>query len=103
LLPVKRGSKPELSYAYVIRFHLHPTVEVQRGDGIHSVNLCLPNGEIWVFAADAGAMAIEESGFFAALDGPRRTEQIVLRSATKDLKKIAWSFTCIAAHDRRPR
>jgi len=103
LLLVQRGSKPEPNYAYAIRFHLHPSVEVQRGDGASTVNLCLPNGEIWIFNADSGAMAIEESGFFAAPDGPRRTEQIVLRAATKELKKIAWSFTCIAAHDRGPR
>jgi uncharacterized heparinase superfamily protein len=103
VVPVKRGSKPEQGCAYAIRFHLHPSVEVQRGESTNSVNLCLPNGEIWIFTADAGAMAIEESGFFAAPDGPRRTEQIVLRSATKDLTKITWSFTCIAAHDRGPR
>jgi uncharacterized heparinase superfamily protein len=103
LVPVQRDSRPQQSHSYAIRFHLHPSVEVQRSDGANHVSLCLPNGEIWVFNADFGAMAIEESGFFAAPDGPRRTEQIVLRGATKDLKKITWSFICVAAHDRGPR
>jgi uncharacterized heparinase superfamily protein len=103
LLPWRRRRKPESNFVYAIRFHLHPSIEVQRSQIGDSVHLCLPSGEIWVFTADGGAMAIEESGFFAAPDGPRRTEQIVLRSATKEFTTIAWSFTCIAANDRGPR
>jgi uncharacterized heparinase superfamily protein len=101
LLPARRRAKSAPSTAYAIRFHLHPTVEVQPGQTSNGLNLCLPNGEVWAFSADGGALAIEESGFFAAPDGPRRTEQIVLRSATKERTKIVWSFVCIPTQDKR--
>ena len=57
------------------------------------MSLQLPNEESWVFEAGDVALDIEESIFFAGVEGPRRTEQIVVHAHTKDLQAVAWSLT----------
>ena len=63
----------------VLRFHLHPAVKASRSQDGQTVMLVLPNGQSWAFEADGLPLALEESVFFAAADGLRRTEQIVVR------------------------
>ncbi|MDQ4136626.1 MAG: heparinase II/III family protein, partial [Pseudomonadota bacterium] len=61
----------------VIRFHLAPGIRTSLALGGRSVMLTLPNGEAWQFEVHPAAARIQESMFFAAPDGARRTEQIV--------------------------
>ncbi|SFU64863.1 Uncharacterized conserved protein, heparinase superfamily [Methylobacterium sp. 174MFSha1.1] len=72
-----------------IRFHLHPSVRASRvGRGVRLAGAGAP----WLFEADEIDPVIEESVFFAALNGARRTEQIVLHLTAADGTRVAWRF-----------
>lgn len=90
----KGGGAPEgeAGGSVAIRFHLHPKTELYRDAGDRLV-IAGPNGEGWLFACDGLAPAIEESIFFAAPGGPRRTRQIVLAFAPSELPEVQWRFT----------
>jgi len=82
-----------------IRFHLHPSVRASRLQSGQAVMLLLPDGEAWTFEAEQVPLAIEESVFFAAPDGTRRTEQIVLSIDAADTHAVRWSFQRIGRHN----
>ncbi|MGY2047451.1 heparinase II/III family protein [Methylobacterium sp. JK268] len=73
-----------------IRFHLHPSLRVSR-EG-RAVRLQGAGDETWLFEADSVDPVIEESVFFAASNGARRTEQIVLHLDVTDGTSVAWRF-----------
>lgn len=77
---------------FAIRFHLHPTVSVERFDDPHTVLLCLPNGEAWAFAAPTMPVIIEESIYLAGPTGPRRTSQLVLAGDLPETRRVVWTF-----------
>ncbi|WP_298951213.1 heparinase II/III family protein [uncultured Methylobacterium sp.] len=87
------GAGPAVPAA--IRFHLHPTVRAAR-EG-RAVLLSAGNGELWLFEADAVDPVIEESVYFAALNGARRTEQIVLHLAAEAGTRATWRFRRLSA------
>ncbi|KMO16677.1 heparinase II/III family protein [Methylobacterium platani] len=75
--------------AAAIRFHLHPSVRASRvGRGVHLAGAGAP----WLFEVDEIDPVIEESVFFAAFNGARRTEQIVLHLTVGDGTRVAWRF-----------
>ncbi len=83
---------------YVLRFHLAPGVRARtNGDG---VRLEVPDGEIWLFEADAAAF-VEPSILFAAAGGPRPTTQIRVPATTKAAPELHWSFRQLAPPQRR--
>ncbi|ACL60067.1 heparinase II/III family protein [Methylobacterium nodulans] len=92
LRPLREGSGRDETRPVeaAIRFHLHPSVRVGR-EG-HAVRLLGANGETWLFEAEAIDPVIEESVFFAAFNGARRTEQIVLHLSVTDGTRVAWRF-----------
>jgi uncharacterized heparinase superfamily protein len=57
------------------------------------VLLMLPNREAWLFSAEGLKTTIEESVFLGALEGPRRSEQLVVRTNAATTPDIAWRFT----------
>lgn len=73
-----------------IRFHLAPGV-VARELG-EAVLLTLANGELWRFSAEGAGARIAESAFFAASDGTRRTDQIVVAVDPRAVGRVRWSF-----------
>jgi uncharacterized heparinase superfamily protein len=73
-----------------IRFHLAPGVRASRVEG-GAILLVLPNREAWQFTANVEA-GLEESVFFAASEGLRRTEQIVLATDTAATPQVTWRF-----------
>jgi uncharacterized heparinase superfamily protein len=73
----------------VIRFHLAPGVKASRGRSAQVVTLALP-GEAWEFEVSAGEAWLEDSVFFSAMDGARRTEQIVLRLHPAETPSVTW-------------
>jgi uncharacterized heparinase superfamily protein len=75
-----------------IRFHLMPGVKASRAQTGQAAMLVLPNGEAWRFDASAPELRIEESVFFAAPHGMRRTEQIVLAVRPAETAIVRWSF-----------
>jgi uncharacterized heparinase superfamily protein len=54
--------------------------------------LILPNREAWQFEADPGVAQLEDSAFFSATDGTRRTEQIVLIVKPAETPSVRWRF-----------
>jgi uncharacterized heparinase superfamily protein len=83
-----------------IRFHLHPAVSAAIADD--GVLLHLSNGESWHFEASAGAPALADSVFFAATDGMKRTQQIVLAVRTGETPEVRWRFTRLPPPAPRP-
>jgi uncharacterized heparinase superfamily protein len=75
----------------VIRFHLHPDVELSRDE---RQRLVLVAGEQrWTFASPDVAPQVEDSIFFAALAGPRRSRQIVLAFRASAAAAVRWRLT----------
>jgi uncharacterized heparinase superfamily protein len=61
-------------------------------EGIATV-LALPDGDLWLFEAGGLPIGIEESIFFAGSPGPRRIEQLVVRSTTDEGTTVNWSLS----------
>ncbi|MBV9243992.1 MAG: heparinase II/III family protein [Methylobacteriaceae bacterium] len=92
LRPSSARARTPSSLNYAIRFHLHPAAQVQMlPDGL-AVEIRLPGGEAWLFAAAGMAIETEESIFFAAPDGARRTRQLVVRANFGHMAHVSWSF-----------
>jgi uncharacterized heparinase superfamily protein len=89
-----------------IRFHLHPRVAPLREQGRNAVALTQPDGTVWRFSVadpETGSLgtlqppdlAIEDSMFFADVDGRRPTRQIVVKpglDASGKPAALAWRF-----------
>lgn len=91
LRPVVEGAAPRPE-PFAIRFHLHPSVRVERLDDPHTILLTLPNGEAWAFAAPHLEVNVEESVYLAATGGPRRTSQLVLAGGAARTPRVIWTF-----------
>jgi uncharacterized heparinase superfamily protein len=88
LRPTRRKTHSDITLA----FHLHPDVRASLVEDGEGVLLALPDGEIWLFAAEGCRAELEESIFFAGSSGPRRTDQIVLRLGERAGARVNWSF-----------
>lgn len=80
------------AYPYAVRFHIHPSVELQSALEDRAVVLTLPDRQCWVFASPDAPVAIEESIFFAAADGAHACEQIVIYGDSEHQPRITWSI-----------
>jgi len=78
---------------YAIRFHVHPAVSIERTINGAGVLLQLPSAATLIFEAGGLPIDVEESIFFAAPEGPRPCEQIIVYGSAGDINEIAWSFT----------
>jgi uncharacterized heparinase superfamily protein len=76
----------------VIRFHLAPGIKASRTQGGRVVMLVLPNREAWQFEVSPGVAQVEDSMFFSATEGARRTEQIVVAVNPADHPEVRWRF-----------
>ncbi len=90
LIPAKGDATANVNYA--IRFHIHPSVTLTLISEGAAILLETPGGANLVFDAAGLPLAIEESVFFAAPEGPRPCEQIVIYGASADIDEIDWSF-----------
>ena len=89
---------------YAIRFHLHPSVKASRRADGRSVLLLLPGNESWLFTTSALQVDLEESVYLSALDGPRRTDQIVIPGRAQRVPRVVWTMIraeSAAAGERR--
>jgi uncharacterized heparinase superfamily protein len=90
LIPANGSAAANVNYA--IRFHIHPTVTLTLISDGAAILLETPGGASLVFDSGGLPLAIEESIFFAAPEGPRPCEQIVIYGASADIAEIDWSF-----------
>jgi uncharacterized heparinase superfamily protein len=82
---------------FALRFHLHPLVKASRLQDSHGAMLMLPNKEVWTFNAYEDRVELEESAYLAGPDGPRRTFQIVVYGSAREISRVQWTFSMIAA------
>jgi uncharacterized heparinase superfamily protein len=86
---------------YAIRFHIAPGVVLTRiWEGL-GVLLRTAAGARLTFEAGGLPVDVEESIYFAAPEGPRACEQIVVYGAAADIDEVAWSFA-VPAPQRGP-
>ncbi|QXX75760.1 hypothetical protein MHY1_02591 [Methylovirgula sp. HY1] len=79
-------------YPYAMRFHIHPAVHLQSVLDDSAVLLTLPDTSRWIFDTPDARISVEESIYFAAADGPRANQQIVIYGDTAQTTQIAWTF-----------
>lgn len=77
---------------YAIRFHLHPTVQMERDSVENIVYLGLLNGEIWQFSAKDVDITIEDSVFLSDIHGIRPSKQLALYGFASHVSTIRWHF-----------
>ncbi|MCQ8239258.1 heparinase II/III family protein [Rhizosaccharibacter radicis] len=68
----------DVSPGFVLRFHLHPAVVVERDEEHGGALLSLPGGGRWRFRADVGRITLEDS-IYAGNGTPVRCRQIVVQ------------------------
>ena len=86
---VVEASSPQ---PYVVRFHLHPSVDASMQQGGDAALLRLPSGGGWRLRADAARMTLEESIYLGG-PAPRRTVAVVLSGAQDGAQQIKWAIT----------
>ncbi|TCT11788.1 putative heparinase superfamily protein [Tepidamorphus gemmatus] len=97
------GGRATADPTYAVRFHLHPQVRASRTrDGTHVV-LALPSGSAWEFFAGGAEISIEESVYLGGVEGPRRSEQIVVHGRCRHVPRVSWRLRRIERQTRRRR
>lgn len=78
------------SAARMTRFHLHPSMQAMAlSDG--AILLKAANGISWRFECTGADLQLDDSVFFAAIDGTRRTTQLVLTA--RDMEQpVGWAL-----------
>lgn len=82
---------------YVLRFHLHPTVEASIAPAFTvsepTVRLRLADGQVWLFASNGDPAALEESVYFGRAGQGQPSRQIVLAGRTGNGDTlVSWSL-----------
>jgi uncharacterized heparinase superfamily protein len=85
----------ERGLSYVVRFHLHPSVDVSLQQDGEAALLRLPSGAGWRLRAEAGHMTIEESVYLGG-SALRRSEQVVLNGYADGPQQVKWGITKVA-------
>ncbi len=101
-LSVPIGHTPLIShssFAFALRFHVHPDVRLTLARDLKSALLILANGDGWRFRCDNGPIKIEKSVYLGRGYKPERCEQIVVHGdALSDnngddrSNRVRWSF-----------
>jgi uncharacterized heparinase superfamily protein len=77
---------------FVIRFHVHPTVQVQVTQGGSAAFLRGPSGAGWRLRVSGAAVSLADSVYLGGRGDPRRTQQILLTGETRDDgAKVKWA------------
>ncbi|MGA8169664.1 MAG: heparinase II/III family protein, partial [Methylocystis sp.] len=84
---------------FAARFHLHPGVGAEPGADGRGIALALPSGARLLFEAGGFATRLEESIFFAAPEGARKTMQIVVAGPARPGVKLRWTFARVENFD----
>ena len=79
-------------YSFIVRFHLHTAVRASSVRNGSKIVLLLPNRAAWIFSSSGGVLSLEESVFLGEENGPRRTQQIVIRSLPGNQTPVKWAL-----------
>jgi uncharacterized heparinase superfamily protein len=80
---------------YVVRFHLHPTVDASLQQDGDAALLRLPAGSGWRLRADGAQVTLEESIYLGG-EEPQRSEQVVLTGYAEGPQTVKWAITKVA-------
>jgi uncharacterized heparinase superfamily protein len=94
------ASQSDRDPGFALRFHLHPSVKAEPAADGRSVRLGLPHGEAWIFDAGGLPVHVDDSIFFAAPDGARRTQQLVVAGTCRQTATVNWRFRLDQAGSR---
>lgn len=86
---------------FAVRFHLHPSVRVTRLTHRNGAMLMLPNRDVWTFEGYDNSVDIEDSVYLASLEGPRRSQQIVIYGNARQGARVTWSFVQVDPAEAR--
>ncbi|MBH0237251.1 heparinase II/III family protein [Methylobrevis albus] len=86
-----RGRLPAARDRFAVRFHLHPAIRASRTGG-GEVLLLAPDGEAWRFHCGEIEPELEESVYFSAVHGRRRSLQIVLSGRARATPQVSWTL-----------
>ena len=78
---------------FAVRFHLHPSIRVNRLTDGHGAVLLLPNKDVWNLDTHEDEVVLEESVYLAGHDGPRRTTQVVIYGRAREINRVHWTFS----------
>ncbi len=96
----KKSAKGEsAAHEFSARFHLHPSVGAAPQAQGRGIELTLPSGARLLFEAGGYTPRLEESIFFAAPEGARKTMQIVVPGPAKPGMRLRWTFTRVEDFD----
>ncbi len=87
----------EAGHEYVLRFHLHSTVEASIAPAFTvsepTIRLRLADGQVWLFASEGAKLALEESVYFGYAGQGRPSRQVVLGGRTVNGETLmTWSL-----------
>nr|WP_319514648.1 heparinase II/III family protein [uncultured Cohaesibacter sp.] len=82
--------------SYAIRFHLHPSVQVEFSEDRDAAYLGLANGEIWKFVCQEIDPGVEESVYLSDIHGIRPTTQLVIYGHASHVPTVNWFFERVA-------
>jgi uncharacterized heparinase superfamily protein len=77
---------------YVVRFHLHPSVNASVQHDGEAVLLRQPSGSGWRLRAEGARLGLEESIYLGGVE-PRRGEQVVLTGYQDGPQTVKWAIT----------
>ena len=77
---------------FVVRFHLHPSVEASAQQDGEAVLLRLPSGGGWRLRADGARVSLTESVYLGGTE-PRQAEQVVLTASQDGPQQVRWAIT----------
>jgi uncharacterized heparinase superfamily protein len=97
-LALPDGSDPPVSTETraVIRFHIHPQIEIKEVDE-HEVRLVAPDGESWAVSTLDAEIRVEEDVFFADPSGIRASRQLELNFEPGESLEIQWVLSRVAS------
>ena len=97
-------NRPPREVPFVIRFHLHPSVDASLSRDGNSIVLRLADKSGWTFSARGGRVRLEESVLLAAEKGLRRTVQIVVEGAAgQSGNTVKWFLRRMEEAPRRKK
>ncbi|MDD9908352.1 MAG: heparinase II/III family protein [Ahrensia sp.] len=94
------GHKPR---DIAIRFHLPPDISSSHLASGHSVLMAGPTGDAWTMTCIDAPMQLEESLYFSGPGKPRKTQQIVISTNSRDHGEVRWSMSYCEAKKGRKR
>ncbi len=87
----RKGQRARVPFA--LRFHLGPGVDPMVEAGGGSARLDLPDGSCWGFAAEDGAIELDESLWIDGDGVPQATRQLVVEGmVARGGERLAWRF-----------